>query len=43
MRGLRCRDVFGALIAEFGCVNSGEEIFPGTEKDRRNGKMHFVD
>ena len=43
MRSVRCRDVFGALIAEFGCVNSGEEIFPGTEKHWRNGKVDFVD
>jgi hypothetical protein len=42
MRSIRCGNVFGALIAEFGCVNSGEKMFPGTEKDRRNGQVHFV-
>jgi hypothetical protein len=42
MRSILCGNVFDALIAEFGCVNSGEKMFPGTEKDRRNGQVHFV-
>src|SRR6266478_5945208 len=42
MCGMRSGNVFSDLIAEFACVNSGKKILPGTEQDRRNGQVHFV-
>jgi len=41
MRSIRRGNVFAAVIAELG-VNPGEKMFLGTEKDRRNGQVHFV-
>ena len=35
--------MFGALIAEVGCVNALKQAFSGTEQDRRNGQMHLID
>jgi hypothetical protein len=34
--------MFGALIAEIGCVNTLKQAFSGTEQDRRNGQMHLI-
>lgn len=43
VRCARTGNVFRASIAELEHVNSGEEIFTGTQKDWRNGQVHFVD
>ncbi len=43
MRDVRCGNVLGAAIAELRCVDASEKVFPGTEKDRRDGEMHLVD
>jgi hypothetical protein len=43
MRCVRGGDVLGALIAEIRYVDTLEQAFSGTEKDRRNDPMQFVD
>jgi len=36
-------NVFGAVIAEIRCVDTFQKGFSGTEEDRRQRQMHFVD
>ena len=43
VRGVRRRNMLGALIAELWRVDTGEEVLSGAEKDRGNGQVHFVD
>lgn len=40
---LRRAHVLGALIAERGQVDIGEQIFSGAEQDRRHGDVQLVD
>src|ERR1700730_11513143 len=43
VRGARCGNVLGALIAELRQVDSSEKAFSGAEEDGGNGKVQFVD
>ena len=41
--GVFAGDGFGGSEAEFGEIDSGEEVFAFTEEDGRDGQVHLVD
>ena len=43
VRGVRGGNVFGALVAEFGCVDAGKKMLPRAEEDGRYGQVHLID
>jgi hypothetical protein len=42
VRGAGSGHMFGARVTELECVNAGEEVFPGTEEDGRDGHVHHI-